>query len=147
MSRLENNKFFIHEEMVDINQTIKEVTNIMEFQTQHKLIALETFISHNVPQRLKTDQKRYKQLLFNLIGNAIKFTFKGGIKVKVDFESPYLITEVIDTGIGIKDEEIGKLFRFFGKVQHSKKINKGGMGFGLTISKMLVEQMDGEIHV
>ena len=69
---------------------------------------------------IKTDLKRYKQVLFNLIGNAIKFTFKGSITMTIDFitgnnlDNNYLLTEVKDTGIGIKAEEIDKLFKFFG---------------------------------
>lgn len=77
-------------------------------------------------------------MLLNLIGNAIKFTFKGSINVNVDYKNNILITQIIDTGIGIKEENIGKLFKFFGQIESSKKINKGGMGLGLTISKMII---------
>ena len=61
-----------------------------------------------------TDQKRYKQILFNLIGNAVKFTFKGGITVRVMVESKHLISEIEDTGIGIAEKDLNKLFKFFG---------------------------------
>jgi signal transduction histidine kinase len=61
-----------------------------------------------------TDQKRYKQVLFNLIGNAVKFTFHGGIKVIVWFELGDLYTQIDDTGIGIVEEDLNKLFKFFG---------------------------------
>ena len=87
---------------------------------------------------IKTDQKRYKQVLFNLLGNAAKFTFHGSISVSISSINRKLITSVKDTGIGINPDDIQKLFKFFGKVSSSKKINKGGMGFGLTISKMIV---------
>lgn len=58
-----------------------------------------------------------------------------------------LITEVDDTGIGIKEEDLNNLFRFFGQVAKSKNINRGGMGLGLTISKMILQQLEGEIDV
>ena len=87
---------------------------------------------------ITSDKKRYSQVLFNLIGNAIKFTFKGYISVNVSYDGRYLITKVSDTGIGIKNDQIKNLFKFFGTLQKSNKINKGGMGFGLTISKMIV---------
>ncbi len=75
-----------------------------------------------------------------MIGNALKFTFKGSITVLVYLVQPNLImTEVSDTGIGIKEEDIEKLFRFFGKISKTSKVNPTGMGFGLTISKMIVE--------
>ena len=81
------------------------------------------------------------------MGNALKFTFHGSIKIRITFVNDVLITEVIDTGIGIKQEDIDKLFRFFGKINHSGKINQGGMGFGLTISKMILQELHGDISV
>lgn len=79
-----------------------------------------------------------KQILFNLIGNATKFTFKGGITVSVKYSNGTLRVDVSDTGIGIGTEDIQKLFQFFGKLESSKKVNKGGMGLGLTISRMII---------
>lgn len=73
-----------------------------------------------------------------MLGNAIKFTFKGLIKVKVDFKKSVLITTVEDTGIGITPEDLVKLFKFFGCISKSRDINRGGMGLGLTISKMIL---------
>eukprot|EP00347_Sterkiella_histriomuscorum_P019575 403341108 len=124
MNRIENNKFELDYEMVDISG-----------------------ISDKIPSKVLTDQKRYKQILFNLVGNAAKFTFEGGINVKLDFKDEILTTQVIDTGIGISQEDVKKLFQFFGKVQASKEINKSGMGLGLTISQMIVSQMKGKISV
>ncbi len=90
-----------------------------------------------------TDQKRFKQILFNLLGNAAKFTFNGYVSVKVDFVTDKsvnrLLIEVEDTGIGMQREDLGKLFQFFGKISKTKDINKGGMGLGLTISKMILQ--------
>jgi signal transduction histidine kinase len=88
---------------------------------------------------LKTDQKRFKQVLFNLLGNAVKFTYQGSIQVSLNYKANKIITMVKDTGIGMKPDEIQKLFRFFGRLTSSNKLNKGGMGFGLTISKMIVQ--------
>lgn len=73
-----------------------------------------------------------------MIGNAIKFTFSGGIKVSARCSGGRLKVEVSDTGIGISEEDIQKLFQFFGKLGNSKKVNKGGMGLGLTISRMII---------
>ena len=87
-----------------------------------------------------TDQKRFRQVLFNLLGNAQKFTFDGCIIVYIEYEpkTRNLTTTVEDTGIGMGEQELKKLFKFFGTLPKSKDINRGGMGLGLTISKMIV---------
>lgn len=98
---------------------------------------------------MSTDEKRLKQVLFNLIGNAIKFTFKGSITLLLDFdaESNFLTGSVTDTGVGIKQGDLDKLFKFFGTLARSKDLNRGGMGLGLTISKMIIQSLGGDISV
>lgn len=101
------------------------------------------------------DQKRLKQILFNLIGNAIKFTQRGSITIKVrklaslrdDDEEDSIEFNVIDTGIGIAQDDQGKLFKLFSKLDVKNGINQNGVGLGLTISKRLVEQMGGSISL
>lgn len=106
-------------------------------------------IGESVPIKIYSDMKRFKQILFNLMGNAIKFTFKGKVTVNINFDerTNNLVTDVEDTGVGIKPEDLLKLFRFFGTLSKTKDINRGGMGLGLTISKMIVKQLGGEISV
>jgi len=82
----------------------------MQFQVSQKGLYLNTIFDLSVPKTIKSDQKRLKQILFNLIGNATKFTFKGGITVSVKFSKGILKTEVSDTGIGIGPDDIQKLF-------------------------------------
>ena len=77
----------------------------MEFQIAQKKIEYIVQISNDVPQQILCDQKRFKQVLFNLVGNALKFTFKGYLKVSVDYINKHLVTYVEDSGIGIKKEE------------------------------------------
>ncbi|TNV85569.1 hypothetical protein FGO68_gene3449 [Halteria grandinella] len=147
MSRIENKKFSIYKELCDIRQAIKEVADIMQFQLDQKNLKLQIHVKEGVPGKVETDLKRYKQILFNLIGNAVKFTFNGTIKIIVEFEYDSLVTKVEDTGIGITREDLGKLFKFFGKITKTTELNRGGMGLGLTISKMIVQQLGGEISV
>jgi signal transduction histidine kinase len=78
----------------------------MRFQTVSKKLKLYSMISPFVPKRIYLDPKRYKQVLFNLIGNAIKFTMKGTIKIIIDCEDNTLITEIQDTGVGINKEDL-----------------------------------------
>lgn len=140
ISRLENNKFTLFKEPFDLRLAITEVCDIMRFQITQKKLGFSFYIEDSVPVSLTSDVKRFKQVLFNLIGNAIKFTFVGEIRVHVSFnrETQCLLTEVEDTGIGMKQEDLRKLFRFFGTLSKTKDINRGGMGLGLTISKMIV---------
>ena len=70
-----------------------------------KSLIFEIDIKSNVPELIKSDPKHYRQILFNLIGNSVKFTFKGFIKITVDFISDHLVTEIEDSGIGIREEE------------------------------------------
>lgn len=73
-------------------------------------------IDENVPQNIVIDPKRYKQVIFNLIGNSLKFTFRGGITVEVSVNADMLETRCLDTGVGIKEEEMNSLFKSFGKL-------------------------------
>ena len=114
-----------------------------------KKIDLILEIAEEVPNIVFTDEKRLKQILFNLVGNALKFTMKGFIKLKVNrgFTSNYLRFKVIDTGIGIKQEDHQKLFKLFGKVSLKKGINQNGIGLGLTISSKLIDHLGGSISL
>eukprot|EP00347_Sterkiella_histriomuscorum_P017139 403350516 len=131
LNRIENNKFEINYQLFNVREVVDEVKNIMKLQIEQRGVKLLTEVTESVPTQIVCDKKRYKQILFNLI----------------DFEDRKLKTKVIDTGVGIKPDDIVKLFRFFGKLQDKKNINSGGMGLGLTISKMLVSQMQGNIKV
>ena len=110
-----------------------------------------------MPVKIKSDPKRVKQILFNLVGNALKFTDEGYVKVKAELLQPDMREEnenkaqlrfkIIDSGIGIAEEDIAKLFRMFGKLESSSEKNVHGAGLGLNISKMLSQEMGGDITV
>ena len=107
MSRIENNKFTLFKDNFSIREAIQDVCDIMQFQLDQKSLKLTINIRERVPSQIFCDQKRFKQVLFNLLGNAAKFTFKGGIDVSVDFtNNDELITDVQDSGIGMKSEDL-----------------------------------------
>ncbi|CDW71696.1 multi-sensor hybrid histidine kinase [Stylonychia lemnae] len=148
MSRIENNKFEINYSLFNLKNTIDEVIDIMKFQADLKGLKIISNIDASLPQTVYTDEKRYKQVLFNLIGNAMKFTLKGSIIVKVTLiQADFIQTKVIDTGIGISTPDLKKLFCQFGKLSSPNKINQCGMGLGLSISKQIIEQLGGQISV
>ena len=149
MSRLENNQFEIFKASFDFIEAIEEVHDLMKFQTNEKGLEFILEIHESVPQVIYSDKKRIKQVLFNLIGNAIKFTLSGRVSLQIKYETlTNVLTAIVrDTGEGILPEDLSKLFKFFGKLSSTKAINQGGMGLGLTISKMIVQQLGGEIDV
>ena len=124
------------------------------FQTMQKRLNFEITIDEKLPKSLLIDELRLRQVLFNLIGNAVKFTEKGEIKVKViyipkggDSSSIDLVIEIHDTGIGIPDQEIDSIFEPFIQQSGQDVMRFGGSGLGLSITKKLVEMMGGTISV
>ena len=95
------------------------------------------------------DQEMLKRVFINVIGNSIKFTDKGKIELKVlpETEDGFVIINITDTGIGFKEENIEKLFEKFKQADGSSTRKKGGTGLGLTISKSLIEMMQGKISL
>jgi signal transduction histidine kinase len=96
------------------------VSEILDFQIREKKLSLLVNVDSSVPKLLFSDEKRLKQILFNLLGNSIKFTFKGSIEINIKFSGEFLLTKIKDTGIGIKKQDINKLFKFFGKLCDAK---------------------------
>jgi signal transduction histidine kinase/CheY-like chemotaxis protein len=148
-------------EVLDFNleNCVKDVINILIFQARNKDLKLLYNIEQDVPLLLKGDSLRLRQVLLNLLGNAIKFTEKGEVYLKISLEekevsnshnSPSyvkLFFEVKDTGIGIDDKDIHKLFQPFSQVDTSTTRKYGGTGLGLAICQQIVKLMDGEIGV
>ena len=102
-----------------------------------------------LPKKLKGDQLRLKQILINLVKNALKFTKTGSVRMVCAFDNAQdlLKVHIVDTGIGIKADEMGKLFNMFGKLLRTADINHEGIGMGLLISKNLVKLNGGTIDV
>jgi signal transduction histidine kinase/DNA-binding response OmpR family regulator len=149
-SKIESGKMNLEKRAFNIQQCVEEALDI--FGTQIRLKKLEGvyLISPDVPQDLMGDAMRLRQILINLIGNAIKFTASGEIIVNVDLQQRdekgyHLLFSVADTGIGIAPEGLEKLFRAFQQVDTSTTRKYGGTGLGLAISKKLTELMGGRM--
>lgn len=142
-SELELNDFNLKELLID-------VSNIIENKAEEKGLEFKLEIGTNVPEFVNGDNYKLKQIILNLAKNAIKFTNKGMVKILVStLESTKkyhrISFKVSDTGIGIKQNNIGNLFEGFSQLDPTTTRNYGGTGLGLAISKKLVEMMDGEI--
>ncbi|MCX6146099.1 MAG: PAS domain S-box protein [Candidatus Kapabacteria bacterium] len=154
LSKIEAGKINIVYDATDLNRIFHEMKQIFSVAIKEKKLQFNIDIKDILPESLLLDETRIRQVLFNLIGNAIKFTKQGGLSLKVktavnlEFKNCIdVFFEVIDTGIGIPLEAQGFIFEAF-KQQDSNTTRKyGGTGLGLTITKRLVEMMDGEITV
>lgn len=151
-SKLEANEMELEEISFDLNNCVEEVTELLAMLAQSKGLELASLIHQNVPIYLCGDVSRVRQVLTNLVSNAIKFTSKGEVIVKVSLqaETESIATiefRVIDTGIGISPIDQKKLFQPFTQVDASTNRKYGGTGLGLAICKQLVDLMGGEIGI
>jgi len=153
-SKIEAGKLSLDHGDVNLRELVDDVYQILSASllTSEKQIDLVPEFSEDVPQWVTGDAVRIRQILNNLIGNAIKFTHKGSIRTKVTVvkqtsEQLLLSFKVIDTGIGIPENKLNRLFKPFSQVDNSTTRQFGGTGLGLVITKKLVEQMDGNIDV
>jgi len=149
-SEVEARKLELDEIDFDLRHILESVADILTVKAHDKGLELTCHISPDVPTALVGDPGRLRQVVVNLVGNAIKFTKKGGVLIQVEIEkeeeSGVLIHfKVSDTGIGIPPEKIESIFESFVQVDGSTTRKYGGAGLGLTISKQLVEMMDGRI--
>lgn len=151
LSKLEVGKLVLNRHWFDLDRCVDEVIQAMQSQADDRQLLLSVRAEGNVPKRLYGDTHRLKQVLFNLIGNAIKFTSARGkvsltIRAAVCEPTATLLKfEVTDTGIGIARRDYAKLFQAFSQIDSSSTRQHDGTGLGLAISKQLVERMDGKI--
>ena len=146
LNQIRSNKLRLFPERVSLSGLVKDLFCLFELQCKQKGLFLALKMAPNLPISIITDKNRLSQILINLIGNALKFTFKGGITLSITHaaKSPNeLQFSVEDTGIGIKAEDQKKLFQMFGRLEQSNRnINCQGVGLGLTISNNLVRMLN-----
>jgi PAS domain S-box-containing protein len=151
-SKIEANKLTLDLEDFDLSDILEETVDVLALTASRKNLELACFLEPNTFLYLQGDPGRLRQVLMNLVGNAIKFTSEGEVVVSVstfaiDEATVTLRFEVKDTGIGISPSQKSKLFQAFGQLDSSITRNYGGTGLGLAISRELVSRMGGEIGV
>jgi signal transduction histidine kinase/DNA-binding response OmpR family regulator len=151
-SKIEAGKLDLENIDFDLRVALDEVTDFVTIKAHEKGLEYVVMISPDVPSLLFGDPGRLRQILSNLVSNAIKFTEKGEVVVKATLEDENtthatILFNVVDTGIGIPEDRIDRLFKSFSQVDSSTTRKFGGTGLGLTISKQLAELMGGQIGV
>ncbi len=152
LSKIEAGRLDIEFEPMNFEHKISEIQQLFSPKVQQKQLALEIITSPDVPNFIFMDEVRFHQILFNIVGNAIKFTDRGYVKIESKITNRKnkkfdLSIEIEDSGIGIPSDQIDKIFDVF--TQQSGQSNRSyeGTGLGLAITKKLLEKMNGEISV
>lgn len=152
ISRIEAGRMVLNNADFEIRALVSSLFGLLSLSSRAKGICLDVTVAHDVPAVLKGDAGRLRQILFNLLGNAIKFTSHGHVKLhiknqKEDSKTVTLAISVSDTGIGIPDDKLQMIFDYFTQADSSTTRIYGGSGLGLTICKQLANLMSGTISV
>ena len=150
MSKIEAGRIVLNPAPFNLHYLLGTLQEMFQIRTQSKQLFLEFDIAPDLPQVVVTDEGKLRQVLINLLGNAVKFTQNGGITLRAFADSsqtvnPQLFFEIEDTGKGIAPAEMDRLFQPFVQTESGIK-SKEGTGLGLTISRQYVELMGGNIH-
>ena len=146
ISKIEADKVDLNYELVNLKSMLQQVMEIVGPMLNEKKLVLNLDISPAL--EIETDKQRLKQVMLNLVSNAIKFTNSGNITIKAAYKNNgWIKMSVIDTGIGIDESNINKLFHAFQQIDSQNKNSYGGTGLGLYLSKKLVTLLGGEIYV
>jgi signal transduction histidine kinase/DNA-binding response OmpR family regulator len=153
MSKIEANKFELSPENFNFEKMLQKVVNVVSLKIDEKYQDFHVYIDQNIPRFLNGDDQRLTQVIANLLSNAVKFTPERGVirlDTNLEGETDGLCTirfKVTDTGIGITEEQKGRLFNSFEQADSGTARKFGGTGLGLAISRRIVEMMEGRIWV
>jgi len=146
LSKIESGKMAFIAEPLDVKGTIESITKTMNVLKKGKDITVSSQIEEDLPVII-SDQNRFRQILLNIASNAVKFTEKGSIEIHAEKAGDFVQFYAKDTGIGIKQEDMSKVFESFRQIDGSATRKEGGTGLGMTISKKFVEMMGGKIWI
>lgn len=147
ISKVEAGKLNLESISFDLRHTVEEVSSLLAQNAHAKHIDLILDIDPSFPDFVYGDPTRVRQIVSNLSGNAIKFTEKGTVTIKMYQEDTFVVIKVIDTGIGISPDAMEKIFAPFAQAYSDTTRKYGGTGLGLTLCRQLIEHMSGELTV
>lgn len=147
VTSIEAGRFHLRREEGDLHELVHSVTELMASRAHEKNIEIAVHIAPEVPLRIVSDLGRVRQVLFNLVGNAIKFTETGGVLIELSREDDMLRCAVSDTGPGLKQQDRDRVFLEFERADDGATRRHGGAGLGLAISARIIEALNGSISV
>ena len=151
LSKIESGKMEIIPVEYDFSSMIHDIVNMVSMKVQDKNLALDVSVDPMLPSRLYGDEIRIRQILVNILNNAVKYTNEGSVKLSVGgrVETDLVMLEfaVEDTGIGIREEDLSKLFAEFERIEEERNRNVEGTGLGMSITAQLLRMMDSELKV
>ena len=150
LSKIEAGQVEIEKMSVFLVDLMRDIEGMFQLQARHKGLHLKIELGDELPHQITTDPTRLKQILANVIGNALKFTVVGGVTIRVSVDSspgPVLRIEVRDTGIGLSKDATHKLFKRFSQSDNSTTRKYGGTGLGLCISRELAQELGGDLSL
>jgi two-component system, sensor histidine kinase len=151
LSKIEADRLEIERVSCSPHEIISEIVSVLRVKAVEKGLTLDCEWRGGVPETICTDTSRFRQLLMNLVGNAIKFTKVGGVRVVTELvrgsSEAQLVVQVIDTGVGIPAEKFAAIFDPFVQADSSVTRESGGTGLGLTISRRIAQALGGDIEV
>lgn len=147
LARIEAGKLKLELKPMRFRDCVEEIAGLFELQATTKGIAFSFESEGALPALVRADEKRLRQILINLLGNAVKFTSQGEVRFRLSFAREIARIEIIDTGPGMSEDELERVFEPFTRGSSAGSVAAGGTGLGLTISKMLTDLMGGEMRV
>ena len=145
IARIESGKLTLDVKPVRFAELLRQITGLIEHEAQGKRLRFVAELDDSLPEAVRADEKRVRQILLNLLGNAVKFTAQGEVRFKVHYAREIAHFEITDTGPGMSADELERIFEPFERA--ASAAGAGGTGLGLTISKMLTDLMGGELRV
>ncbi len=150
LSKIEARKLEVKPSQFNLPDLIKNITAITKVRTEEKGLSFRCQTTDSLPLHVETDQRMLRQILINLLGNAVKFTDQGAVELHVDYQETtqqkLLLLTIKDTGIGIPQSQLEQIFRPFHQVAHTNRSTEG-TGLGLSITQKLVQLLQGSIEV
>ncbi|MEZ5729043.1 MAG: HAMP domain-containing sensor histidine kinase [Burkholderiaceae bacterium] len=145
LSRIEAGKLVLAAQVFDLDDLLGQIARMFEPLAQEKRLGFALVREGSLPARVRGDPKRLRQILINLLGNAVKFTASGRVELHVSYAREIAHIEVLDTGMGIDTADQQRIFQPFERLSAARGAE--GIGLGLTITRLLVQMMGGDIRV